>query len=238
MEQHIGSLDIEVMRGLYARMPRTAIIAVLGIITMMLPPFGVLLSKWIAIEAASRHLFVIVPLAVGSALMVVYWSRWAGVLLSAPYEPRVAPERQGVLTRIPLLALAGGAVLLSLCAPFLYAELVVPMLPAPPFTIRAGIFENPEGTFALYPITLVLALGFVCAVFAAGKARKARFEGPYLSGAQTADPETFEGPMGKPVAVTSGIYYFESIFGEEKLTVWANICGGMLMALLIGGAVR
>ena len=89
----------------------------------------------------------------------------------------------------------------------------------PPFTIRAGIFENPTGAFALYPITLVLALGFVCAVFAAGRARRARFSGPYLSGAQTADPESFEGPMNKPVAVSSGIYYFESIFGEEKLTV-------------------
>ena len=238
IEQHTGSLDIEVMRGLYARMPRTALITVLGIVTMMLPPFGVLLTKWIAIEAASKHLFVIVLLAVGSALMVVYWSRWAGILLSAPYEPRVSPEQQGVLTRLPLLVLAGGAVVLSLCAPFLYSELVVPMLPAPPFTIRAGIFENPTGAFVLYPVALVLALGFVCAVFAAGKARKARFSGPYLSGAQTADPESFEGPMNKPVAVSSGIYYFESIFGEEKLTIWFNICGGMLMALLIGGAVR
>jgi len=157
--------------------------------------------------------------------------------LSAPYEPRVEPEQQDVLTRLPLLVLAGGAVVLGLCAPFLYSELVVPFLPAPPFTIQAGIFENPTGAFVLYPIILVLALGFVCAVYAAGRARRARFSGPYLSGAQTADTESFEGPMRKPVAVSSGIYCFESIFGEERLTVWFNICGGILLALLIGGAV-
>ncbi len=237
IEQHIGSRDIEVMRGLFAKMPRTALIATVGIVTMMLPPFGVLLSKWMAIEAASRHLFVIVLLAVGSALMVMYWSRWAGVLLSAPHESHVVPERQGVLTRLPLLVLVGGAVILSLCAPLLYSKLVVPILPAPAFTIRAGIFENPTGAFILYPVILVLALGFIYAVYATRRARKAHVSGPYLSGAQTKDPEAFEGPMRKPVAISSGIYCFESIFGEERLTVWFNICGGMLLALLIGGAL-
>jgi ech hydrogenase subunit A len=43
--------------------------------------------------------------------------------------------------------------------------------------------------------------------------------------------------MRKPVAVSSGAYYFESIFGEQRLTVWFNVCGGMLVALLIGGAL-
>jgi len=237
IEQHIGSRDIEFMRGLYAKMPRTAIVALLGIITMMLPPFGVLLSKWMAIEAASKHLFVMVLLAVGSSLMVMYWARWAGILLSAPYGSQVTPERQGVLTRLPLLVLVGGAVVLSLCAPLLYSNLVAPILSAPSFSVRAGIFDNPTGAFLLYPVILVLGLGFICALYAARKARKARTSGPYLSGAQTKDPECFEGPMRKPVAVSSQIYYFESIFGEQRLTVWFNIFGGMFLALLIGGAL-
>lgn len=237
IEQHIGSRDIEVMRGLYAKMPRTTLIAILGMVTMMLPPFGVLLSKWMALEAASKHLFVMVLLAVGSALMVMYWARWAGILLSAPYGSHVEPERQGVLTRLPLLALVGGAVVLSLCAPLLYSNLVAPILSAPSFSVRAGIFENPTGAFLLYPVILVLALGFIYAVYAAKKAQKARTSGPYLCGAQTTDPESFEGPMRKPVAVSSGAYYFESIFGEQRLTVWFNVCGGMLVALLIGGAL-
>ena len=59
IEQHIGSRDIESMRGLYKIMPRVAVITLFGIVTMMLPPFGALLAKWIAIEAVSyTHLDV------------------------------------------------------------------------------------------------------------------------------------------------------------------------------------
>lgn len=54
IEQRIGSRDIEDMRGLYSVMPRTAIITAIGIFTMMLPPFGMLIGKWMAIEAIAR----------------------------------------------------------------------------------------------------------------------------------------------------------------------------------------
>ena len=49
IEQHIGSRDIESMRGLYKIMPRVAVITLFGIVTMMLPPFGALLeiSHWL-----------------------------------------------------------------------------------------------------------------------------------------------------------------------------------------------
>lgn len=80
IEQHIGSRDIESMRGLYKIMPRVAVITLFGIVTMMLPPFGALLAKWIAIEAsASAPAFMpvlVVLIAFGSALTVLFWARW------------------------------------------------------------------------------------------------------------------------------------------------------------------
>ncbi|WP_284690215.1 NADH-quinone oxidoreductase subunit 5 family protein, partial [Salidesulfovibrio brasiliensis] len=76
IEQEIGSKNIEDMRGLFTRLPRTATITMIGILSMLLPPFGVLMSKWMALEAASSHLVVIILLALGSALTVVYWARW------------------------------------------------------------------------------------------------------------------------------------------------------------------
>ena len=57
IEQRIDSRDIEDMRGLYANMPLTALITVMGVIMMIMPPFGVLLSKWMAMEAAARNLY-------------------------------------------------------------------------------------------------------------------------------------------------------------------------------------
>lgn len=75
------------MRALYQVMPRTAIITSIGIVTMMLPPFGMLLGKWMAIESALHMNFamplVIVMLALSSALTVLFWGRWAGMLVPA-----------------------------------------------------------------------------------------------------------------------------------------------------------
>jgi ech hydrogenase subunit A len=92
IEQHIASRDIEDMRGLYAVMPLTALITVSGVIMMIMPPFGVLLSKWMAMEAAAQNLYVIVMIALGSALTVIYWARWAGTLMSDPFAGRSGPS--------------------------------------------------------------------------------------------------------------------------------------------------
>lgn len=111
IEQKISSRDIEDMQGLYSEMPVTAIITVMGAITMILPPFGMVLGKWMAMEAADRNLPTILMLAVGSAMTVVYWARWAGILMSAPFVGSLRPEKQPALTWIPLVLLCGGAVL-------------------------------------------------------------------------------------------------------------------------------
>ena len=59
IEQVIESRDIEDMRGLYARMPITALLTVVGVIMMIMPPFGLVLGKWMALEAAAAALPVI-----------------------------------------------------------------------------------------------------------------------------------------------------------------------------------
>ena len=74
----------------------------------MLPPFGMLLAKWMAIESASAQFLVVVMLALGSALTVLFWARWAGMLFSAPFgaAPR---EIQPASVRLPLVILAAVA---------------------------------------------------------------------------------------------------------------------------------
>ena len=98
IEQHIVSRDIEDMRGLYATMPLTALITVMGVVMMIMPPFGILLGKWMAMEAAARNLYAIVMIALGSALTVMYWARWAGTLMSDPFAGKFKPESQPPLT--------------------------------------------------------------------------------------------------------------------------------------------
>ncbi|MEJ2727743.1 MAG: proton-conducting transporter membrane subunit [Deltaproteobacteria bacterium] len=239
IEQHIASRDIEDMRGLYADMPLTALITVMGVIMMIMPPFGILLSKWMAMEAAAGNLYVILMITMGSALTVMYWARWAGTLMSDPFAGRFKPERQPFFTWLALGALCTGAGLLSTAAPWLY-EKIIPILSRgypPPYTFHNGILQNAYGTFAVFPLSLVAALGFIVAILAVKRAAKARVVQPYLSGVQTAHSGVFTGPMNQPVKAEAKNYYLSSIFGEKKLTTWINLAAGVLLTLMIGGTL-
>ena len=240
IEQHIASRDIEDMRGLYADMPLTALMTVMGVIMMIMPPFGMLLSKWMAMEAAASNLYVIVMIALGSALTVMYWARWAGTLMSDPFAGKFKPERQPFLTWGALGSLCAGAGLLSTGAPWLYIQMIVPALSRaylPPYTTQNGILENPYGVFAVFPLSLVAALGFVVAILAVKRAAKARVVKPYLSGVQTAESGVFTGPMNQLVKAEAKNYYLSSIFGEKKLTTWINLGAGVLLTLMVGGTL-
>ncbi|WP_029894758.1 NADH-quinone oxidoreductase subunit L [Desulfohalovibrio reitneri] len=237
IEQHIHSRDIEDMRGLSAAMPRAAMITIIGILTMMLPPFGVLLSKWMAIEAAAGNLVVIVLLALGSALTVFIYARWAGNLMSAPYKAKPMPSTLGFANGLSLVLLAGGAVVLSLLAPVLYTNLVLPDLTATPYQVVGGTLDSPVGAFAVYPLFLALGIAFLIGLRAVLKARSRELSPPYMSGVQLDDSSGFKGPMGLPVKMSAGNYYLASVFGEDRLTFWINIGAAMLLALMIGGAL-
>lgn len=240
IEQHIDSRNIEDMRGLYSRMPLTALITVMGVITMIMPPFGMLLGKWMAMESAAGFLAGIIMIAMGSALTVMYWARWAGILMSDPLAGKFRMERQPTLTWMALLSLCAGIGALSVLSPWIYQWLIVPvtgMGNAAAYTIRYGIFENAFGAFAVLPLCVIAGVGFLVSILAVRSAQKSRVTMPYLSGLQTTEPRVFKGPMNQLVTAEAGNYYLSSIFGENKLTAWINICALVLLTLVIGGAL-
>jgi len=240
IEQHIASRDIEDMRGLYGVMPFTAMITVVGVIMMIMPPFGILLSKWMAMEAAARNIYAIVMIALGSALTVMYWARWGGTLMSDPFAGYFRPERQPILTWLALGSLCAGAGFLSVGAPWLYLWMIVPVLSglyAPTYAVQRGVLENIYGNFAVLPLSMVAVAGLVLAVFALKRAFRSRIVAPYLCGVQTSEPSMFRGPMNRKVKAEAKNYYLNTIFGENKLTGWINLGGGILLTLIIGGAL-
>ena len=240
IEQHIASRDIEDMRGLYAVMPLTALITVAGVLMMIMPPFGVLLSKWMAMEAAAQNLYVIVMIALGSALTVIYWARWAGTLMSDPFAGRFRPEQQPLLTWLALGPLCVGSGVLSVLSPWIYTRMVVPMMTSPyspAYTLTSGGLENAYGTFAVLPLSVVAVLGLLVAGLALKRAFSARIAPAYMSGIQTGEPSMFRGPMNVPVKAEAKTYYMDTIFGEARLTRWVNLGGGVLLTLILGGAL-
>ncbi len=246
IEQHIGSRDIEDMRGLINVMPRTTMVAVIGIVTMFLPPFGALLSKWMAVEASAHLPLVVLMLAVGSALTMVFWGRWLGLLMTS-VVPDKAPlaESQPCLTRLPLLALAVAAVLISFVAPGLYTSMVLPVLErfydTDLYIAARGVISNNIGMFALYPVFVVMTLGVIYAVRASSSKRlikRGDYVTPYVCGLQ--DPGDsrklgFKGPLGIWADFKTSNWYMESLIGESRITGWINLVAiGILIILLAG----
>lgn len=241
IEQRIDSRDIEDMRGLYAVMPLTALITVAGVVMMIMPPFGIVLSKWMAVEAAAKNLYVVVIIAIGSALTVMYWTRWAGTLMSDPFAGRFRPERQPVLTWLALAVLCTVAGLMSVAAPWLYAKMIIPMLSSryiPAYALKSGGLANAYGSFAVLPLSLTALLGLIVAAIAFKRAFRARIVLPYMSGIQTDEPSMFRGPMNQPVKAEAGNYYLNTFFGETRLTPWVNLGAAVLLTLIFGGALQ
>ena len=252
IEQKIGSRDIEDMRGLFKVMPRTALITTFGILSMMLPPFGMLLAKWMALEsavAASGAMPVIVAmLALGSGLTVLFWARWAGIMLgSASPELKVPHEDQDPLIGRPLIYLAYAAAILSFLAPVVYVWLVGPAVQTMLATASPLLFSsqylgigNSYGVFAVYPLYAIIAGGFW---YAWHETKKHGGTGglPYMSGIQagTEDGQVgFIGPMKTFVPVQSGNYYLAPFFGENRITRTVNTVAIALLAMLLGGVLQ
>ena len=84
---------------------------------------------------------------------------------------------------------------------------------------------------------MVALLGLIVAVIALKRAFHAKIVSPYLSGIQTGEPSMFLGPMNQPVKAEAKNYYLDTIFGEARLTDWVNLGGGILLTLILGGAL-
>lgn len=245
IEQRIASRDIEDMRGLFAIMPVTALIAVLGSLTMILPPFGILLGKWMAIESSAHNVLVVLILALGSAVTVLYWARWAGLFMSYPFHGKIFAERQPILTRAPLLTLILGALLLSFYAPWIFNALIQPALALLPHAAMLqgpetawGAVRLPTGAFPVVPLFVVAAAGLLAAISLSKATGKIRITGPYLSGAQSADnPTAFSGPIRATVQPATSNYYLQKIFGEARIGPWANTTALLLILLMLGGGL-
>lgn len=252
IEQKIGSRDIEDMRGLFTTYPKLALITTFAIFSMMLPPFGMLLSKWMALESAAEAPiampFIVSLLALGSGLTVFFWARWAGIMLGST-NPLFNITKETFTTHIDsvLRALCYMILIFSLFAPVLYIWLVAPAVSslvgsdAMSYSASGGGLSNSYGIFAVYPIYLIIAGGVWYAWREAKRFTSEKYLSlPYLSGQQAVqgDEIGFVGPMKSFVKTQTANMYLEAIFGENKISRTANIIAIVLLAMLLGGVAQ
>ncbi|HCY88588.1 MAG TPA: oxidoreductase [Desulfobacteraceae bacterium] len=239
IEQHIGSRDIEDMRGLFGEMPKTAMIITMGILTMILPPFGMLLGKWMAIESAAGNLFTLLMLALGSALTVVYWARWAGILMGSDYKGESRPEHLPDMARYPLLTLLGSAIVLSISAPFIYSKMILAdFTGTAAYATTNGVMANASGSFAVIPLFMIAIGVFLFALAKSGPGKKgAKIAGPYMSGISGEENGTYVGPMNKITGSVQSNYYLSAFFGEKRLSGVVNATACALILIMIGVSI-
>lgn len=115
IEHHLGSRNIENMEGLAVKMPGMTLLMAIGAFSMFLPPFGMLFSKWAAMEASIREPLLVVLLIAASTLTALFWTKWLGRMLATlPGEEKVVkPIPMSGYYTFSLGVLALGAVMLA-----------------------------------------------------------------------------------------------------------------------------
>lgn len=240
IEHKIWSRDIEDMEGLIGRLPLTTTITVVGILTMLLPPFAVLISKWAAIEASVKMPLITLFFVVGSAATVVFWVKWVGRMLAAPPSAgRATVESLEGLYLSPLVLLAGMAVLLSaFVAPLVDAVVkhaVLPYYKAPGIAAVGADLSTGVGFVVIWPLFLVLLI-VILPAYVFVRVRTEEVRPAYMCGEHVGSFSTleFRTLQDKPEPVSTAGYYFERALGEKSLNNWANPVAIALLVALVG----
>lgn len=229
IEQEIGSRDIEDMQGLMKRMPFTTIITVIGAVSMLLPPFGVMLTKWAAIESSVALPIVLILIVLGSAFTVVFWSKWIGIMLTMSYKKKYNIEKLPLSMSSSLLLLVLGVLTASVGVEQLFNTFVKPWLNAGDVAMFSG--------FAPLWFFVVLFIVVLTVPFFLRMTKPESIKPPYLCG-ENVDNDIrgleFISPGDKAVNVVVHNYYLSGFFGEKNLTLWVNIVAGAIILVMFG----
>ena len=215
VEHNIGSRDIEDMDGLFGRMPRLAVFLIIGIAAMFLAPFGMLISKWAALQSFidSGDIWVILALVFGSAATLFYWTKWLGKTTAVvagreSIEGKVHKSEWGILGGLAIFT-----VLITITFPFFSKGVVVPYLGFSfPFTPVTALEALSTDNMIIMMIMVVLII--VLALLFYGRAA-GRIVPIYMSGVGSGDNLTYTGAMQKDVPIALRNWYLEDMFPEK-----------------------
>ncbi len=220
----IQSLEIDAMIGLRDKMPLVAVAMTVGVVTILLPPFGMFASKWLVTEAAISLPLLTFLLACGFAATVVYYSKWLGRVLSAgptAERPSLAQDVTSRYYRYTLGALSLGAVVLSFLIAWVIRYLVDPYTELTYHTIVSGNDFSIITSFGTFPMIVLLLAVAIMFLFAAVLARpkKNQIANPYTGG------ENYE--------FQAGGFYVMSKLDQRRTTIIASFAAIVVLGVLI-----
>ncbi|MDI6871754.1 MAG: proton-conducting transporter membrane subunit [Bacillota bacterium] len=241
IEHGIGTRNIEEMEGVMWKMPVTTVLTVLAMLAMVVPPFGMLIGKWLAIESSVRTPLVLAFVVFGSAFTLVFWSKWIGRILTVSYHRKFRWERLPVLLRLPKLLLLLAVFSGSIGVAPLYNRLVRPVI-VDQFDARGfvrtggGGLTTGFGDFLPWPIFLVILGVLLLLLVMVGRLEPEDARPPYLCG-ENADQKpgtSFHTARDEVEIAETGNFYLESVFGEGMVRQWADPLALAILLLMVG----
>ncbi len=238
-EHQIGNRDVENMDRLMGISKKLALYMMIGIAGMFLAPFGMLISKWVAMKALidSKNMFIVIILAYGSAATLFYWTKWMGKLVAKVNRKKQIMHTFHLDEEIPITILAIMVVVSCFSFPLISKYALVPYL-TNLFGSKALV---PIGTndvkLMLYMLSMliILPISFI-PIYKNDRRRKVPI---YMAGENTGDNETFYGAMGEVRKVELRNWYLEDYFGTKKFSFGSDVVSAAILVagviVLIGG---
>jgi ech hydrogenase subunit A len=238
-EHQIGNRNVENMDLLVGVSSKLALYMMIGIAGMFLAPFGMLVSKWVAMKALidSKHVIIVIILAYGSAATLFYWAKWMGKLVSKVNMGHKNQHHLSLDEELPITILAFLVVISCFTFPLVSRFALEPYLSEVYKTTALIPIETSDIKLMLCMLSMLILLpiSFI-PIYKNDKRRKVPI---YMAGENTGDNQTFYGAMGVKQKVEMRNWYMEEFFGADKLTFLSNVlCTAILIMgiiLLIGG---
>nr|WP_209672991.1 proton-conducting transporter membrane subunit [Methanolinea mesophila] len=227
VEQRIGSKDIEDMSGLIVRLPKVAVMMFIGIAGMFLAPFGMLISKYVALEAfveAQFGLIFVAILAFGGSITVFFWSKWMGKIISV--DPTVSELKDSVHKEMLMIltVLTGLTVLVTLLFPVISASLIEP------FVLQVYGHSTGLSQDNLTIMVMMLFLLMIMPLSMLWYGRDQKTVPAYMGGRPATAGLAFAGSMGVQRQTSLINYYFVDLFGERRLLMAGTaLCFGLVL---------
>jgi ech hydrogenase subunit A len=204
---------------------------------MFLAPFGMVISKWAAIEAfitAPFGLIFIVILAFGGSFTVFYWSKWMGKIISVMRNQEVVEDSVKKEKWAVLYILTGLVVGVCLVFPLISTYLIEPFI----MNIYGVTTRLSQANFAIMimMICLLLIMPFSMLFYRTGS----KHVSPYMGGRTTENEMRFSGTFGTMRELSLSNYYMEKYFGEDKVFyIGTLLCWGLLLiaGIILAGMI-
>ena len=197
IENCMGSRDIEDMHGLLLRLPRLTYIMGIGIAGMYLAPFGMLISKWVALRAfvdADNYLLVVF-IAYGSATTMLYWTKWLCKLVALHHTKVTVRDVTRRDQYLSMYVHAASTLLLCLLFPLLAKNVVDPII--------MELFGEAHDVLSMSVLTtmavMLVSVIFVPALmFLITRSARSQIVPIYMGGANEGDNTYFVNSYGEP----------------------------------------